>query len=113
MSNMANGGMAMNNPGMGVNGGALGLGGMPMHLIAQMVQAQGAGSFAHQGLPFNNGWPGNEQGQFGMDGNWENEGMIGMNPGIMNGMNMGNMNMGNMGMNGMGMGQQWNGPGNF
>jgi mRNA m6A methyltransferase non-catalytic subunit len=111
LPNIGNGGgMTMNNQGMsGVNGGALGLGGMPMQLIAQMVQ--GAGGFSQQGLPFN-GWPGNEQGgQFGMDGSgWENEGM---NPGMMNGMNMGNMNMGNMGMNGMGMGQQWNGSGNF
>ena len=106
--NMSNGGMAMNNQGMGVNGGALG---MPMHLIAQMVQGAG---FAQQGLPFN-GWTGNEQGQFAMDGNWENENMMGMDLGMMNGMNMGNMNMGNMGMNGgMGsMGQQWNGPANF
>jgi mRNA (2'-O-methyladenosine-N6-)-methyltransferase len=110
VSNMANGGMAMNNPGMGVNGGVLGLSGMPMQLIAQMVQ--GAGGFNQQGVPYN-GWSGNEQGQLAMDGNWENEGMIGMNPGMMNGMNMANMNMGNMGMDGMGMGQQWNGPGNF
>ena len=110
MSNMANGGMAMNNPGMGMNGGALGLSGMPMHLIAQMVQ--GTGGFTQQGLPFNS-WPGNEQGQFAMDGSWENEGMVSMNPGMMNGMNMANMSMANMGMNGMGMGQQWNGPGNF
>ena len=107
ISNMANGGIAMNNPGMGVNGGALGLSGMPMQLLAQMVQG---GGFNQQGLPFNS-WPGNEQGQFAMDGSWENEGMVGMNTGMMNGMNM---NMGNMGMNGMGMNQQqWNGPGNF
>jgi len=105
MSNMVNGGMAMNNPGMGMSGGALGLSGMPMHLIAQMVQ--GTGGFAQQGLPFNS-WPGNDQGQFAMDGSWENEGMVSMNPGMMNG-----MNMANMGMNGMGMGQQWNGQGNF
>jgi hypothetical protein len=119
VSNMANGGMAMNNnPGMGVNGGVLGLSGMPMQLIAQMVQ--GAGGFNQQGLPFNS-WSGNEQGQLAMDGSWENEGMMGGgNPGMnhgmmngMNGMNMGNMNMANMGMDGMGMGQQWNGPGNF
>ena len=107
MSNMANGGMTMNNAGMGVNAGALGLSGMPMQLIAQMVH--GGGGFNQQGLSFN-GWPGNEQGQFAMDGSWENEGMVGMNPGMMSGMNM---NMANMGMNGMGMGQQWNGPGNF
>ena len=110
VSNMASGGIAMNNPGMGVNGGVLGLSGMPMQLIAQMVQ--GAGGFNQQGVPFN-GWSGNEQGQLAMDGNWENEGMMGMNPGMMNGMNMANMNMANMGMDGMGMGQQWNGPGNF
>jgi len=110
MSNIANGGMSMNNPGMGVSGGALGLGGIPMHLMAQMLQ--GAGGFPQQGLPFNN-WSGNEQGQFAMDGSWENESMIGMSPSMMNGMNMANMNMTNMGMNGMGMGQQWNGPGNF
>ena len=108
MSNMANGGITMNNPGMGVNGGALGLSGMPMQLIAQMVQ--GGGGFNQQGLPFSSSWPGNEQGQFAMDGSWENESMVGMNPGMMGGMNM---HMANMGMNGMGMGQQWNGPGNF
>ena len=105
VSNMANGGMTMNNPGMGVNGGVLGLSGMPMQMIAQMVQ--GAGGFNQQGLPFS-GWPGNEQGQLAMDGGWENEGMIGVNPGMMNG-----MNMAHMGMDGMGMGQHWNGPGNF
>ena len=109
VSNMANGGMAMNNQGMGVNGGVLGLSGMPMQLIAQMVQGAG---FNQQGVPFN-GWSGNEQGQLAMDGSWENEGMVGMNPGMMNGMNMANMNMANMGMDGMGMGQQWNGQGNF
>ena len=105
MSNIANGGMSMNNPGMGVSGGALGLGGIPMHLMAQMLQS--AGGFPQQGLPFNN-WSGNEQGQFAMDGSWENESMIGISPSMMNG-----MNMANMGMDGMGMGQQWNGPGNF
>ena len=113
VSNMASGGMPMNNPGMGVNGGVLGLSGMPMQLIAQMVQ--GAGGFNQQGIPFNN-WTGNEQGQLAMDGSWENEGMIGMNPSMNPGMNpgmMNGMNMANMGMDGMGMGQQWNGPGNF
>ncbi|GLB44617.1 putative MT-A70-like family protein [Lyophyllum shimeji] len=100
--NMAN--MGRMNPGMGRMG-------MPM-----MGMGMGGGGFGANGGVFNAGMSGagigwGEQGQFGMEGGWEGDGMmnVGVN-GMANGMNMNAMNMPGGGMS---MGQWGTGSGAF
>ena len=119
MGNMNVGGMGnMNAGGLGnMNAGGMGVGmGMPMmgqigHVgmgMGPAFQGQG-GAFGGGGVPvFNGGMGWSEPGQFGMEGGWDGDGILGMNGmgGAMN-INLGGMNMGG----GMGNIGQWGGAG--